>query len=92
MNGASQSEVWHELGRPQVHGYDLVNAIFLDSSRFVSIADEKVARVFESPRRFTSLIRNLGIFTGAINEVPWPFHEGDELDIGNNTLITVSLG
>ncbi|OCH94238.1 WD40 repeat-like protein [Obba rivulosa] len=53
--------VWHELGRPQVHGYDLVGVEFLDNLRFVSIADEKVARVFEAPREFVEIVRNLGV-------------------------------
>ncbi|KAF8231867.1 WD40 repeat-like protein [Tricholoma matsutake] len=53
--------VWHELGRPQVHGYDLLDAAFIDPLRFVSIADEKVARVFEAPRGFVQLTEGLGI-------------------------------
>ncbi|EJD53840.1 WD40 repeat-like protein [Auricularia subglabra TFB-10046 SS5] len=52
--------VWHELGRPQVHGYDLVAAAFVDPLRFVSVADERVARVFDAPQRFTTLLQNLG--------------------------------
>lgn len=52
--------VWHELGRPQVHGYDLVAAAFVDPLRFVSVADERVARVFDAPQRFTTLLKNLG--------------------------------
>jgi elongator complex protein 2 len=51
---------WHEIGRPQVHGYDLVDAVFLDVLKFVSIADEKVARVFEAPRSFVDMVRALG--------------------------------
>ncbi|EJF62930.1 WD40 repeat-like protein [Dichomitus squalens LYAD-421 SS1] len=53
--------VWHEIARPQVHGYDLIAAAFLDTLRFVSIADEKVARVFEAPREFVEIVNNLGI-------------------------------
>ncbi|TFK43596.1 WD40-repeat-containing domain protein [Crucibulum laeve] len=52
---------WHELSRPQVHGYDLLNVSFVDSLRFVSIADEKVARVFEAPQDFVDLIQTLQI-------------------------------
>jgi elongator complex protein 2 len=52
---------WHELSRPQVHGYDLLDATFLDSLRFVSIADEKVARVFEAPREFIETVKNLHV-------------------------------
>ncbi|KAH8118457.1 WD40 repeat-like protein [Phellopilus nigrolimitatus] len=54
-------ESWHEICRPQVHGYDLIDAVFLGPTRFTSIADEKVARVFEAPQSFVSLCQNLSI-------------------------------
>jgi elongator complex protein 2 len=54
-------QAWHELSRPQVHGYDLVDVTFLDALKFVSIADEKVARVFEAPRGFVHVIKGLGV-------------------------------
>lgn len=44
-----------------MHGYDLIGAAFLDPLRFVSIADEKVARVFEAPREFVDVVSNLHI-------------------------------
>ena len=59
--GGASVPVWHEIARPQVHGYDLVGAVFLDPLRFVSIADEKVARVFEAPREFVETVNNLNI-------------------------------
>ncbi|KAI0824601.1 WD40 repeat-like protein [Trametes gibbosa] len=59
-DGTSVS-VWHEIARPQVHGYDLIGAAFLDPLRFVSIADEKVARVFEAPREFVEAVGNLRV-------------------------------
>ena len=43
---------WHELGRPQIHGYDLKCAAFINRYKFVSGADEKLLRIFESPRIF----------------------------------------
>ncbi|KAI0773874.1 WD40 repeat-like protein [Fomes fomentarius] len=52
---------WHEISRPQVHGYDLIGAAFLDALRFVSIADEKVVRVFEAPREFVEVVNNLHV-------------------------------
>ena len=46
-----------------MHGYDLVDATFLDATRFVSIADEKVARVFEASRTFVTLSKHIGILS-----------------------------
>ncbi|KAG5646628.1 hypothetical protein DXG03_002932 [Asterophora parasitica] len=55
------NSAWHELSRPQVHGYDLLDVAFIDPLRFVSIADEKVARVFEAPGNFVDLAEELGV-------------------------------
>ncbi|KAJ7228726.1 WD40-repeat-containing domain protein [Mycena pura] len=55
------SSCWRELGRPQVHGYDMLDVTFLDALKFVSIADEKVARVFEAPSNFITLVEKLGV-------------------------------
>jgi elongator complex protein 2 len=60
---------WHELSRPQVHGYDLLDVTFLDSLKFVSIADEKVARVFEAPRGFVDTVNGLGVTDLTIDQV-----------------------
>lgn len=65
----SSGPAWHELNRPQVHGYDLLGVAFLGPLKFISIADEKVARVFEAPRGFVDLVESLGIATFAANEV-----------------------
>lgn len=46
---------WHEIARPQVHGHDMNCATIIQGKgnhRFVSGADEKVARVFEAPLSF----------------------------------------
>jgi hypothetical protein len=64
---------WHEVSRPQVHGYDLVDVAFLDALKFVSIADEKVARVFEAPRGFVRIIKGIGISELTSDEVLFPF-------------------
>ena len=56
-NEASLSDVdtWHEIARPQVHGHD-INCVTIirgkGNHRYVSGADEKVARVFEAPLSF----------------------------------------
>ncbi|KZT62360.1 WD40 repeat-like protein [Calocera cornea HHB12733] len=57
-SGSESSEItWHELARPQIHGYDLVTGAFLDPFCFVSASDEKVARVFEAPGTFVRTLR-----------------------------------
>ena len=65
----STAKVWHELSRPQVHGYDLVDVAFLEPFKFVSISDEKVARVFEAPRGFVHTVKRLGVLEITSNEV-----------------------
>ena len=50
---------WHELGRPQIHGYDLKCCAFLDRFRFVSGADEKLLRNFEAPKIFLNNLYKL---------------------------------
>ncbi|KAJ7667958.1 WD40-repeat-containing domain protein, partial [Mycena polygramma] len=91
IRGAEGSE-WHELSRPQVHGYDLLGVTFLGPLKFVSIADEKVARVFEAPRGFVDLVERLavahvrpiaasvpplGLSNKAVNEAVVPVGESD---------------
>ncbi|KAF9006442.1 WD40 repeat-like protein [Cyathus striatus] len=70
--GRNDQQTWHELARPQVHGYDLLNVVFVGPLGFISIADEKVARVFEAPRNFASLVENLGMakFTENVRDRP----------------------
>jgi elongator complex protein 2 len=47
------AEIWVELSRPQVHGYDLTTLASISTPtrrhRFVSGADEKEIRVFDAP-------------------------------------------
>jgi elongator complex protein 2 len=52
---------WHEIARPQVHGYDVLNVVFIDPLKFASIADEKVMRIFDAPRGFVELSEKLGV-------------------------------
>ena len=42
---------------------------FLDALKFISIADEKVARVFEAPKAFVRLMKNLRVTEIDIDEV-----------------------
>lgn len=46
------NSTWHELGRPQIHGYDLQCVTFVDRFHFASGADEKVLRLFACPLAF----------------------------------------
>lgn len=62
---------WYELGRPQVHGYDILGSVFLKELKFASIADEKVLRIFEAPRRFVDLMEILHVSQFSENEVCW---------------------
>ena len=50
---------WHELSRPQIHGYDLNCIDTLGTSQFVSGADEKLLRVFAEPRAVAQVLRTL---------------------------------
>ncbi|GAB1519374.1 Elongator subunit elp2 [Rhizoctonia solani] len=67
------SRTWHELARPQVHGYDLTDAAFVGPGalRLVSSAEEKIARVFDAPKGFVRAIRSLGT-------VQWGDEQADE--------------
>ncbi|KAI0840280.1 WD40 repeat-like protein [Hypoxylon sp. FL0890] len=56
--GASQ-KTWHEMARPQIHGYDLNCIDSLGNSKFVSGADEKLMRVFDEPKAVAKLLSRL---------------------------------
>ncbi|PNY24970.1 Elongator complex protein 2 [Tolypocladium capitatum] len=57
---ASGANTWHEMSRPQIHGYDLNCIHSLGESRFVSGADEKLMRVFTKPKAVATLLNRLG--------------------------------
>lgn len=50
----TKQKSWHEIARPQVHGYDLVCLAMLPDYHFASGADEKIVRVFSAPENFLS--------------------------------------
>ncbi|XP_072365109.1 elongator complex protein 2 isoform X1 [Scyliorhinus torazame] len=43
---------WHEIARPQIHGFDMQCLAIIGRFQFVSGADEKVLRVFTATRNF----------------------------------------
>jgi len=50
---------WHEMARPQIHGYDLNCVDSIGQTRFISGADEKLLRVFDQPRAIANLLDRL---------------------------------
>lgn len=62
---------WHEMARPQIHGYDLNCIDSLGTSQFVSGADEKLLRVFNEPKAVANLLSQLcGIGGSHIEDMP----------------------
>lgn len=55
-NGA---EFWHEIGRPQVHGYDMSCIVILTPYMFASGAEEKVVRIFTAPAMFKNCLMKI---------------------------------
>ncbi|CAG8548001.1 9078_t:CDS:10 [Acaulospora morrowiae] len=52
---------WHEISRPQIHGYDIYCLSFINQWQYVSGADEKILRVFDAPKNF---VQSLAKITG----------------------------
>lgn len=57
-----RDDSWHEMTRPQIHGYDLNCIAAVGARQFVSGADEKLLRVFRQPRTVANMLSTL---TGA---------------------------
>ncbi|KAI0379879.1 WD40 repeat-like protein [Hypomontagnella monticulosa] len=69
-NGTGQ-KTWHEMARPQIHGYDLNCIDSLGNSKFVSGADEKLMRVFDEPKAVAKLLGRLcGIGNEDVETMP----------------------
>ncbi|CAG9860297.1 unnamed protein product [Phyllotreta striolata] len=43
---------WHEIARPQVHGYDMNSIAVMSRYQIASAAEEKVIRIFHAPINF----------------------------------------
>lgn len=52
-------KTWHELARPQIHGYDMICADNISATTFVSAGDEKVLRVFEVTNAISKVLEDL---------------------------------
>lgn len=50
---------WHEMARPQIHGYNLNCIDSVSKIEFISGADEKLLRVFDEPRATADLLDTL---------------------------------
>lgn len=62
---------WHEMSRPQVHGYAMNCIAVLPNFSFVSGAEEKVARAFKAPK---NTLENLSFLSNV--QVEESFLEG----------------
>nr|XP_018263626.1 elongator complex protein 2 [Kwoniella dejecticola CBS 10117]OBR85784.1 elongator complex protein 2 [Kwoniella dejecticola CBS 10117] len=67
-SSTSANARWAEIARPQIHGYDMTDIAFISPLRFVSSADEKVARVFDAPEGFVESLRTLGVSSSSQQE------------------------
>ena len=56
------TSTWHELGRPQIHGYDLECLSFIGPFQIITGADEKVLRVFDAPQTSISTLNQISDF------------------------------
>ncbi|KAJ1667261.1 Elongator subunit elp2 [Coemansia sp. RSA 1813] len=73
------SKGWHEIARPQIHGYDMRCAAFVSAFQYVSGADEKVVRVFQATQQFVSSWRA----TAGVDSVPESIDgESQKLSVG----------
>lgn len=58
-NRDGDSKTYHEIARPQVHGYDMQCLAVLSRYKFASAAEEKIVRTFQAPGNFVENFRNL---------------------------------
>ncbi|XP_034560909.1 elongator complex protein 2 isoform X2 [Notolabrus celidotus] len=78
----SKQATWHEITRPQIHGYDMQCLAMVGRFQFVSGADEKVLRVFQAPRNF---VENFANISGTSKEKLLTSSDSDNLPEGAST-------
>lgn len=68
---------WHEIARPQIHGFDMQCIAMISRFQFVSGADEKVLRVFTATKNFVENFSSIThapledmLSTNICNEIP----------------------
>ncbi|RKP17468.1 WD40 repeat-like protein [Rozella allomycis CSF55] len=71
---------WYEIARPQIHGYDMQCITFTNTFQFVSAGEEKVLRVFATPKSFIKTYCGLK----GINEEEYKKLEGKTSFVGAN--------
>ena len=54
-----KNKFWHEVARPQVHGYDLGCLAMMPNHKLASGAEEKLVRVFEATSNFIENISSI---------------------------------
>ncbi|XP_067630814.1 elongator complex protein 2 [Eurosta solidaginis] len=59
VNANIESITWHELARPQVHGYDMQTLAILTRYKFASGAEEKIVRTFQASANFIENFRRI---------------------------------
>ncbi|XP_069769740.1 elongator complex protein 2 [Narcine bancroftii] len=70
---------WHEMARPQIHGYDMQCLTTMGRFQFISGADEKVLRVFTATKNF---VENFSSITSTPLEDRFSVNEGNEIPEG----------
>ncbi|OZJ05779.1 hypothetical protein BZG36_01299 [Bifiguratus adelaidae] len=56
---SDDQSTWHEIARPQIHGYDIQCLAFVHDWQYVSGSDEKVLRVFDAPKVFVESLSQI---------------------------------
>ncbi|KAK3308066.1 WD40-repeat-containing domain protein [Chaetomium strumarium] len=84
------SHSWHEMSRPQIHGYDLNCISTLGRSSFVSGADEKLMRVFTEPKAVARMRSRLTNATTTTTAAANPSEADDLPDAANMPVLGLS--